>query len=285
MITTSFEYKKGTNLFKRQSLFGFANPAGVNIDNYILYYGPNGQGWSGVGLFTDFDSNSSNNNLNSWLIANNQNYSIKIAILYRPAAVNNDLNELQTEILGAQSHGANWVLIDDALTGEDEGGGGQISDTTMNWICNLAHSHNMLVAVSEDCATVFNTPSNPTNCRMNNRWSFFQNVDIIMPYGYDRTLNELYQYYYWILSKGKKIVPWLGFHVFKKTRDWHPSNWYYQKGSNSGDPGYIELAQYFSWFGIVFYYWEGDVGLYLSQLNNYLHLYNYLLVPGDALLE
>ena len=268
----------------------------LNGINAITPYGPTGQGWSGIGLGpwdiqADWDQAYSN-------------YNIKMAILDRAKAVTDpahskipDTVELLREINFAKTNKAQWIIIDDYLTqGVVTDGGGPILQSTMDWICSQAHdpAHYMQVAVSEDYTTVFN--GNGTY--LDNNWTFYQNVDIIMPYGYSNTITPsmLESFYNYFKSKGViKIVPILGYNTLA-------GGFTSQKGSRSyGDLGFIESAKKYvdADLNILFYYIEpsksnritridsnwlkewndsdGGLRIYLDQITTYLRDQNYMI--------
>jgi hypothetical protein len=147
----------------------------------------------------------------------------------------------------------------------------------MDWIASRAHARGMLVAAAEDYESVF------AHGAIQSHWALYENVDIIMPYGYDREVRDLERFYAWIAKQGKKVVPVLGYHVRKG------DHWYSQTGSRSGGRPFIEGAVPYALDSLVLYYiepdqgsaWDGrgGSGSYLDRLDSYLHRYRYL-PPG-----
>ncbi len=247
--------------------------------NAISTYGPAGQGWSAIDLGWWFDGND-------WANASSSGYNPKNAILCRDSAVAANYAGLEYEIYRADTNNAQWVLIDDGLTKWKVYGDGQlIQKTTMDSICLKAHRRSMQVAVAEDYTTVFNNNST----YLDTNWTFYQNVDIIMPYGYDQTPSELGNFYKYLQTKGKKVVPCLGYNVHKNGNIWS------QKGQRSGDSAFIDTAQKYADDSIVFYYvepeldfaipgnwaaeWDSTGGLnqYLYSITLYLQGQNYMI--------
>ena len=111
----------------------------------------------------------------------------------------------------------------------------------------------------------------------------------------ERTPSELENFYKYIQAKGKKIVPFLGYHVYKDPGPLNSTGWYNQLGSRSGDSAFIETAQKYADNSVVFYYiepeldslnpgnwaaeWKSSGGFkqYLDSITTYLRNQNYMI--------
>jgi len=232
----------------------------------LVTLGPNGEGWNSIAL-----------HVHSGLYgtATSQGYFPKIAIITRNKAaaglstynMDRDLNSLFTEIEHAKAVGANWIMIDDALTMTYANG--DSNRITFNDMCRIglkAKEQGLLLAVSEDCKTIFSHP----NYYISQNWELYDYVQIIMPYGYDRTISQLDSFYSWIKAHSKTQVPFLGFHCLK--------DGYYRYQTKE----FIDNAKKYS--QTLFYFLEGDGNTppndnflpYLNQLTNYLQTNGYI---------
>lgn len=236
-----------------------------NYNSSIHIYSPSGYGWQvfATGIL----------NPNGIDIANRYQYSIKVAILTRTNLVGIKPN--YNELNNAVNENINWILIDDALTGNFTGAG-IILPSTMEQIDSVAAAHQKYVVVCEDCSTVYESGE------MDSNWvSFYQNnVDIIMPYGYDRNLAQLTSFYNYIQSKNKLLVPLLGYNVLKGSARYNQLG---NRGNvDSGEQGFIETAHQYAWQNYVFYYYEDNSNpsqmdlSFLNSLSDYLVTNNYL---------
>jgi hypothetical protein len=245
---------------------------GTTSNYSIQNYGPSGLGWRGI--LMAFDDQSTN-----WSNSMNSGYSPRIACLYKGGgdfygtpSQGNFTNIYRQIDQAAQNH-AEWIYIDDPITGQIVDGSHRIGDTTMIQIYNYAHNnYNMKVAVSENYIAFNNNGINT----MNQRWTFYEWVDLIMPYGYNCSLSQLEIFYSWITTiRVKQIVPFLGYHV------WVNGSLYNQLGG----VGYIQQAldyttSQYNLNQFIFYYVEGNspgsingMDPYFTELTNYL-IYN-----------
>jgi len=281
-ITTpvKLEISKNNSLYVQQnqtivSALFCANGHAGEISQFYQY------GWKGIGLYSDLDQGTECKA--NWKEAKNK-YSPIYALIWRgysEEGPHKNILEIKKLINSVKINGGSWIYFDDLLTLQvtDVHPEAPITKETIDEVCNYAHSQSLLVAASESYYQTFDTYNGHINY-LEKYWSLYENIDFIMPYGYTNTIPELTNFYNYLLNKGKKIVPILGYNV-----DFGGNNRSFQLGAYSGDTGFIENAMQYAYNSMVFYYFEGNITeAYL--LTNNLQTNNYITgtsIPNNLL--
>lgn len=234
-------------------------------------------GWKAINLDAEFDLRTGVQE--NWHAAKNL-YSIKYATIWREFASEGidgstglptkNIDEIKRQIDSVRVHNGNWIYFDDFLTTQVIHPSQNITKATIDEISDYAHSKGLDVAVSEDLVTTYYWG------QIENSWSLYEKIDIIMPYGYadnyrgESMYNHLYNFYNYLKNtKGKRVVPILGYNTGLGQN---------QLGSRSGGTGFIERALQFADQSMVFYWYQplGDIST-ISDLTYYLQNYNYIV--------
>jgi hypothetical protein len=247
------------------------------------YYGPAGKGYAGTGYFADDAMPGAQA---TWDDINRAGYTAKWMAVRRDwlAASPVDWKLVDAEINFAVVNKVDFISIDDPLSPYSYHGA-LIRDETMLAFGHRVHLRGKKVAAADNDNIQDLLAKHP---------HFFDSVDVFMPYGYNRTLEQLREYFSWVRARfpEKAIVPILGYHV----RDVSPPYHFlpHQLGAESGHTGYIEMAQSFAAANadprtrMILYYYEpdppwplafeatGGLRTYLDSLTSYLVRYNYV---------
>jgi hypothetical protein len=250
---------------------------------YQSQYGPAGSGYRGTTSGADDAIAGAEA---TWDAINRAGFTSKWMSVRRDwlSAATVDWARVDSEISFAVRNGADFISVDDALS-PCSWGGPVITDATMSTFCRHVHLRGKRAAAADNDGVRGLLASHP---------HFFDSVDVIMPYGYNRSFDQLQSYFMWVATKlpGKAIVPILGYHVLDPG---HGSlSFPNQLGEQSGDAGFIELAQRFAAMNadpktrIVMYYYEpecpwtsafeakGGLKTYLDSLTSYMLRFAYI---------
>jgi hypothetical protein len=242
---------------------------------WLETYGPKGVGWTGLSPAVDYDLD--------WTTSAACGYSPRYTAVSRSWLVDGKINwdEVDQRIARAVLFGADWVYVDDALSGAYWDEAGPIPVSVMAEFCRRVHRAGKLAAIADMDQAMLNYSAFV---------GFYDSVDVFMPYGYTRSLDTLINFFEWVRTSfpEKKIVPYLGYHVWDRVK----KRWTSQLGSASGDVPFIETAAMYSTENLIFYYtepddWkhafehnggEGQRGqqFYLDELSAYLRQFKYL---------
>ena len=264
--------------------YAYMNFAVWRVDcPYQGQYGPAGRGFKGTGYFPE---DAMSDAKTAWDDINRAGYATTWMAVRRDwlSATVVDWARVDTEISFAVSVNASYISVDDVLS-PYAWGGATIADATMLTFCHHVHLRGKKVAAADNDGMQAVLAGHP---------HFLDSVDVLMPYGYNRSLKRLQSYFNWIAVTfpGKAIVPILGYHVLDLV---HPAlAMPGQLGEQSGDAGFIELAQRYAVSNadpkarVVMYYYEpdspwpstfdarGGLKTYLDSLTSYLSRNRYI---------
>jgi hypothetical protein len=229
--------------------------------NRITYSGPDGYGYKGIILYTGYDNRVADSL--DFKAARDAGYNPIVAYLQREAIVLSQWSKIREQVKFGKEKGAHWFYVDDAMSNE------QIDKGQINMVSSIVHTYPA------------GQPSKPLATaewsmqKMQSDMTWHDAVDIIMPYRYQLNKSDLrnfikfvYDNYY--LTKGKRLVPFLGYHAIAE------GGQYYNQTGIYGT-GHIEYIRPYLTNNFIFYYISDPVDDYLDEmLTPYLHAYYHL---------
>jgi hypothetical protein len=208
--------------------FGILEPWQLGNPNYsdlIARYGPNEAGFTGITLWASTFPPETNL-LN---IAHGENYSPLLGQLDRGEIINQNWTAVQNRINAGAANGVTWFFVDDGLSHDIVGE--IITKEQIDVVAEKVHAAGKILTTAE-----YNQQ------RMSNYPNWHQNVDIIMPYRYSYTPEQLNAFFSWVQHTypSKGLVPFLGYKVIGAE-------------GNSQLDAHIEIAQHYITHNLIFF--------------------------------
>lgn len=201
----------------------------------ISAMGPNAAGWSGtIQSLREYDR------LN-FFRAKAAGYQTIIGNITRDSILFGNWTSVKSQIAFGKANGVRLFFIDDAQS--DQGANKVIGKDAINFVASLVHAGTYGELILQEWNLTM-MQSNP---------SYYQNVDIIMPYQFGASTASQYASFMQsvrALFPYKKIIPELGYHADIEG----DLKGFYASQTGTPGTGHIEIARQYASTGIVFYY-------------------------------